>query len=94
MTQRTLLIAGLALVAAGILVGGVAEPILEQSVGAQQAQQQEPPQSKDPGRGSGVFPGRGRGVLPGGPAYPGFPGGPRRPFRPRPSPSPTATPAQ
>lgn len=84
MTQRALLILGLALVAAGILVGGIVEPILEQSTASVQTGQLVPQQVQPGiGRGHRGFPG---GLPPG--LRPGFPGGRIPRFKPSPNPSP------
>jgi hypothetical protein len=81
LSQRALLILGLALVAAGLLVGGVAAPILEGANPAATNGPMRPGDQFGPG-----FPGSG----PGG----GFKGGPGHhlPWRMAPSPQPSVTP--
>jgi hypothetical protein len=88
LTQRTLLVVGLSLVAGGLLLGGVLAPLLDSSTAAGQS---PAPNSAAPGQEPGGRIGPGvPGFGPGG----GFPGQRpgRRVPRLRPSPNPTASP--
>jgi hypothetical protein len=81
LSQRTLLIASLGMMAAGLLLSVVGGPLLEQPTAAVNSQQQIPGRHLAPG-----FPG-GR---PGGGFYGHMPG--RIPHRPNPAPSPSPAP--
>jgi len=83
LSQRALLIAGIALMAAGFLLDGVVAPLAGGDFGPAASVKQPAPDRP------GIRPG-----APGfGPGFGGFGGGHFGPRRPRPEPSPSASPA-
>jgi hypothetical protein len=82
LSQRALLIAGIAMIAAGFLLGSVVAPLAGGDFGPAASVQQPAPAPNHPG------------MRPGAPGFgPGFGGGHFGPRRPRPEPSPSGSPA-